>query len=256
MIKIKFLISLLIFLCFTINAYSNYADKTKKSKKSDIRYRTSFGKCPSRAAGTLTLELMKAFERHKSLKDVKMKIVREKLNSKHFLSEYQVDYNPLKKVINFKFECPAPLMKVQIYKNDGIESYDAILVENGKLYDPTYEVLLRNEGKLKKNLPFLAIPVGEMEKDTQVQMSQLIGNMGDKFRKKLSEVILNKDKELTIILSLKGRPSSVFLGTDNWDEKVLKLRKIVEYMEEKKKIPAIINLTNSKKVVVKFNDKF
>jgi hypothetical protein len=67
---------------------------------------------------------------------------------------------------------------------------------------------------------------------------------------------VNENKELTIILSINGTPSSVFMGPDEWGEKSAKLDKIVNYMELKEKIPAIINLTNSKKVVVKFKDKF
>jgi hypothetical protein len=76
------------------------------------------------------------------------------------------------------------------------------------------------------------------------------------FRKTLSEVILGTRGNLTIILSLKGRPSSAFLGKDSWTEKTLKLQKIIRFLGEKKKTPSIINLTNSKKVVVKFNDRF
>jgi len=224
--------------------------------KQELRKRTSFGKCPSRAAGTLTLQLIKAFEKNNSLRDVKVKIVKEKLAEKHFISKYRISYDPLKKFLNFNFDCPEPLMKVQIYKNNGLEAYDAILVDNGKLYDPTYEVLLRGEHKLSHDLPFLALPVGDMENKFQEQITSLVKGMGPKFRKKLSEVILNESKELTIILSVKGHPSSVFLGDVSWTEKVGKLRKIIKYMEGKGKIPAIINLTNLEKVVVKFNDKF
>ncbi len=225
-------------------------------KKQELRKRTSFGKCPSRAAGTLTLQLIKAFEKNHSLRDVKVKITKEKLTEKHFISKYRISYDPLQNFLKFNFDCPEPLMKVQIYKNNGLEAYDAILVDNGKLYDPTYEVLLRGEHKLSHDLPFLALPVGDMENKFQEQITALVKGMGPKFRKKLSEVILNESKELTVILSVKGHPSSVFLGSNSWDDKVLKLRKIIKYMEAKGKIPAIINLTNLEKVVVKFNDKF
>lgn len=225
-------------------------------KKKELKYRTSFGKCPSRAAGTLTLQLVKAFERNQSLRDVKIKIVKEKLNEKHFLSDYKVQYNPHKKILHFKFDCPEPLMKVQVYKSNGLESYDAILVDNGLLFDPTYEVLLRGEKKLTHDLPFLALPVGDMDKKVQNQITKIVKKMPKKFRLKLSEVILNDSKELTIILSVKGHPSSVFLGNKEWGDKVVKLQKIVKYMETNGKVPAIINLTNLKKVVVKFNDKF
>ena len=225
-------------------------------KSDDIRYRTSFGSCPSQAAGKLTLNLVKAFELNNSLKDVKLKMLHEKLQEKHFISNYSIKYDPSKKMLNFSYQCPEFLMKVQIYKNDGEDSYEAILVKGGKLFDPTYEVLLRSEKKLSHELPYLALPVGDMDTDLQRKIAHLIGDLSTNFRSKMSEVILNDLKELTIILSIKGHPSSVFLGKDSWDEKVVKLKKIVNYVNSKKRIPAIINLTNAKKVVVKFNDKF
>ena len=225
-------------------------------KRQEVKYRTSFGRCPSRAAGTLTLQLIKSFEKNSSLRDVKTKIVKDKLDEKHFISSYKIKYDPLKKYLHFTYECPEPLMKVQIYKEGGLESYEAVLVDNGKLFDPTYEVLLRTEDKLNYELPFLALPVGDMDEKVQQDITKLVSGMPLSFRKKLAEVIINDDKELTIILSLNNHPSSVFMGPDEWALKMTKLAKIVNYMELKKKIPAIINLTNSKKVVVKFNDKF
>lgn len=243
--------SFLLCLCFSSVSYAAYNDGVSGK----IKYRTSFGNCPSKAAGTLTLKLVKEFESRRSLKDVKLKITRENLTQRHFISEYKINYNPIKNFLYFKFDCPTPLMKVQIYKNNGLESYDAILVDNGELYDPTYEVLLRSEKKLGYTLPFLALPVGDMNEQIQQDVTELIKGMRTELRKKLSEIILNEKRELTIILSINGHPSSVFIGSDMWSEKIIKLRKIVRYMEMKKKIPAIINLTNSKKVVVKFNDK-
>ena len=228
----------------------------RKAIKKEVNYRTSFGSCPSRTAGTLALRLIKVFEETGSLKNVKQSIVEEKLDEKHFISSYKIHFDPLKRQLNFKFECPEPLMKVQIYKENGIDSYEAILVENGKLYDPTYEVLLQSEKKLNYPLPYLALPVGEMEEEIQGEITRVIRSLPLKFRKKISEVILNEKNDLTVILSLKGNPSSVFLGKANWSEKVRKLQKIVVFMESRRKIPAIINLTNAKKVVVKFNDKF
>ena len=197
---------------------------------------------------------MKTFEQTKSLRKIKERIVSEKLNEKHFVTDYKIKYDPVKKGLHFRYECPEPLMKVQIYKENGLDSYEAILVDNGELFDPTYVVLLRSEKKLKANLPYFALPVGEMDKKIQKEVSHIVKNMKKSFRKKISEVILNENKDLTIILSINGGPSSVFIGKDDWTKKVEKLKKIVSYMEKKKKIPAIINLTNSKKVVVKFNE--
>jgi len=147
-------------------------------------------------------------------------------------------------------------MKVQIYKENVVDGYEAILVDNGELYDSTYEVLLRTENKLTGNLPFFALPVGQIDKGLQVEIAKLIADISDKLRNKISEVIINEDKELTIILSLGGSPSSAFFGKLDWKDKLLKLNKIVLFMEEQKKIPAVINLINTEKVVVKFSDKF
>jgi hypothetical protein len=146
-------------------------------------------------------------------------------------------------------------MKVEIYKDEGLDSYEAILVDNGELFDPTYEVLLRNEKKLKKDLPSLALPVGEIDKKIQIKLSELIKSMNASTREELSEIIIGEDLEMTMILSVYGRPSSVFLGQNSWGKKLKKLNRILSYMKKKNKIPAIINLTNLKKVVVKFNDK-
>jgi hypothetical protein len=213
------------------------------------------GKCPTRPAGTMALQIVKTFEQSQSLKDVKQKIIDEKWSDKYFVSDYKIQYDPYSKTLNLNLNCPEPLMKVQIYKSGSTESYEAILVDNGQLYDPTYEVLLRSEKKLSVPLPYLALPVGDMEDRVQKDLTGLVKEMRPELRKKLSEVILNDSKELTIILSISGHPSSVFLGPDEWKDKMVKLDKIVNYMELKEKIPSIINLTNSKKVVVKFKDK-
>jgi hypothetical protein len=223
---------------------------------SELSYRSNLGKCPTRPAGAMALQVVKTFEQSNSLRDVKLKIINEKWADKYFVSDYKITYDPYSKVLDLSFNCPEALMKVQIYKNNGTESYEAILVDNGQLFDPTYEELLRSEKKLTHDLPYLALPVGEMEDKVQADVTRLVKEMSPGLRRKLSEFILNDNKELTIILSVNGSPSSVFMGPDDWEDKMVKLDKIVNYMELKEKVPAIINLTNSKKVVVKFKDKF
>jgi hypothetical protein len=221
----------------------------------EIKYKTSFGKCPSRTAGTMALKIVKNFEQTRSLKSVKNEIIKDKVDEKHFVSGYKVSYDPYQNYLKLSFDCPEPLMKVQVYKDSGVESYEAILVDSGELYDPTYEVLLRTEHKLTRDLPYLAIPVGEMDKTLQTEITDLLRGMEPEFRQKLAEIILGDKGDLTVILSVSGQPSSVFLGKKDWNEKIEKLNRIVNYMESRKRIPAIINLTNAKKVVVKFNDK-
>lgn len=222
----------------------------------ELSYRSDLGNCPTRPAGTMALQVVKTFEESKSLRSVKVKIVEDKWKDKYFVHDYKINYDPYSKILNLEFECPEPLMKVQIYKKNKIESYEAILVDNGQLLDPTYEALLRADKKLEGDLPYLSLPVEEMEDGVQLELTKIFKDFRPNLRKKLSEVILNDNKELTIILSINGYPSSVFLGPDEWEEKLIKLDKIVNYMELKEKIPAIINLTNGKKVVVKFKDKF
>ncbi|MCF8058147.1 MAG: cell division protein FtsQ/DivIB [Bacteriovoracaceae bacterium] len=222
-------------------------------QKENIKYRTNFGSCPSRSAGQMTLKMIRIFEETGSLRSVKEKIIKNSLDERHFVSDYKISFDPLKKMLFFNLDCPKPLMKVQIYKDNGIDSYEAILVDSGELFDPTYEVLLRTEKKLENQLPYLAIPVGELEAKTQKEITRVVDSLGDTFRRKISEVILDDKGDLTVILSLRGNPSSVFMGPNDWYAKADQLKKIVKYMESNKKIPAIINLTNSKKVVVKFN---
>ena len=241
---------LLISFIFVSGAFANPEKKPKKK----VRYKTSFGFCPSRSAGALALRLMKTFEETRSLVDLKRQIIDEKLQDKYFLNTYNVNFDPITNSVKFKFDCPKPLMKVQVYRDSGAESYEAILVQNGKLYDPTYEMLLKEEKKVKEDLPALAMPVEQLNEKRQYELSDLIETLDQSLLAKFSEVILDKEGSLTMILSLKGRPSSVFLGSSSWSEKITKLQKIVSYMESKNKIPAVINLINSKKVVVKFSD--
>lgn len=83
--------------------HSNVPDKfTQKN----VNYRTYFGECPSKSSGMLTLILMKEFEKDHSLKDVKEKIINEKLDEKYFLSDYRISYNPVIKTLRINFECP------------------------------------------------------------------------------------------------------------------------------------------------------
>lgn len=222
--------------------------------KNRITYQTFFGNCPARSAGTLTIELVKLFEKTKSLYDLKNEIVTNKLDEKYYLSSYQIKYDPMRSKLRFYYDCPNALMKVQIYKKDGDESYSAILVDNGKLFDPSYEILLRGEKKIEGSLPYLALPVNEINEKIQNRVAELMISFKSNFRKRISEVIINDDKELTIIYTHKTRPTSVFFGEYHWLEKSEKFQKIVGFMAKKNKMPSIINMTSAKKVVVKFPD--
>lgn len=254
-IKSLFIVVFLVtFSCF--NSQESYSSNIKNELIKMIHYQTSFGNCPSRSLGSLTLDLVNEFKKKHSLLDLKKKIINENLEKKHFLSGYQIQYDLVSDLLKFSFECPIPLMRVQIYKDMSQESYNAILADNGEFYDPTYEILLRNEKKFKLQLSYLALPEKMEDKNVRYRIASLVKSVIPSFRSKISEMILGEDQKLTILLSLEGVPSSIFFGENDWEEKMKKLQKIVRYMEDKKKIPSIINLTNSKKVVVKFSDNF
>lgn len=240
------------FILNPLNSYSSSGSTYNDYLIKKVKYKTFFGSCPSKVAGSLTISLIKEFEKTNSLKAVKEKIIRDDLYGKHFLSYYKVDFDPASKLLTFSYDCPRPLMKVQIYKENGDEFYTSILVDNGELFDPTYEVLLRASDGIKGKLPSLAMPVSLINKEKHHQVTELIKKLDKTLSKGLSEMILNTNGSLTMILSVNDRPSSVFIGKDYWSEKVEKLVKIIDFMKTKKTIPAVINLTNAKKIVVKF----
>lgn len=243
-----------IVLIFVLFLLANPIYAKKFFNKDRITYQTYFGNCPARSAGTLTIELVKLFEKTRSLYDLKSEIVNNKLDEKYYLSSYQVKYDPMRSKLKFYYDCPNALMKVQIYKQDGDESYSAILVDNGKLFDPSYEVLMRGEKKIEGALPYLALPVNEINQKVQNRVAELMLSFPEEFRERISEVIINDEKELTIIYTHTSRPTSVFFGEYHWLEKSEKFQKIVGFMAKKNKMPSIINMTSSKKVVVKFPD--
>ncbi|MES2528434.1 MAG: hypothetical protein V4598_15230 [Bdellovibrionota bacterium] len=232
-----------------------FAAKPDSFTQKDVKYRTYIGECPSKSSGMFGILVMKEFEKNHSLKDVKEKILKEKLDEKFFLSDYRISYNPVVKTLRIRLECPEPLAKVQVYKSNGEEHYSAILGSNSKLYEPQYENLMKAEKKIKTNLPLLALTMEQIESDAPTTLSRFIKAMDGELRRTISEMILSKSNDLTIVFSLGGKATSVFMGADLWEEKLTKLTKIVGFVMERKRYPSSINLVNAKKVVVKFSDK-
>jgi hypothetical protein len=116
-----------------LKSYNTWPSVPDSFTQKNIHYRTYFGECPSKSSGMLSLVLMKEFEKNHSLKDVKEKILSEKLDEKYFLSDYRISYNPVLKSLKIHFECPEPLAKIQVYKTNGQEHYSAILADNSKM---------------------------------------------------------------------------------------------------------------------------
>ncbi|MBF0361043.1 MAG: cell division protein FtsQ [Oligoflexia bacterium] len=248
------------FILDTSLVFSNVMPEISKELSNDmtrvlekkVRFQTVFGNCPTRLIGNLTINLVEEFSKNFSLKDVKLKILNEGLAEKYFLSEYNIKYDPLKKQLYLGYDCPTPILKVSVYEKDKTQVYQAVLVENGKLLDPTYEMILKEENKLNTQLPMLSIPKSEVANEIPKNLAILVKKISSRFRENISELIISEDKELTIILSMDGNPISAFLGKDDWEQKVIQLKRIVEYLNTKQKKPSLINLSNRKKVVVKF----
>ncbi len=244
----------IILVSFLIPA-SLWAANPESFTQKDIKYRTYIGECPSKSSGVFGITVMKEFEKNHSLKDVKMKILKEKLDEKYFLSHYRISYNPVIKTLKIRLECPEPLAKVQVYKSNGEEHYSAVLGANARLYEPQYENLMKAEKKIRHNLPLLALTMEQIEGDAPTTLSRFIKAMDVELRRTISEMIINKNNELTIVFALGGKATSVFMGAELWEEKLTKLAKIVNFVRESKRYPSSINLVNAKKVVVKFSDK-
>jgi hypothetical protein len=245
----------LVFILISLAGLSARAALPDSFNQKNTSYRTYSGSCPDKSTGLFAMIVMKEFEKRRSLKDVKEKILAEKLDEKFFLSDYRVSYNPMGRTVRIDLTCPEPLAKVQVYKQSGEEHYSAILGENGKLYEPGYETLMKVEKKLEISLPLLALDVEQLEGETPLAMARLIRQMELELRKKVSEIILNKNNEVTIVFALGRKATSVFLGSDQWGDKLAKLSKIVDYVSKSNRYPSSINLVNLKKVVVKFSDK-
>lgn len=237
-----------------ITAVSAFASMSDSFTQKEIKYRSYFGECPSKSSGDFAMIIMKEFEKKHSLKDVKERILNEKLDEKHYLSNYRISYNPVIKSLRINLECPEPLAKVQVYKVNGEEHFSAILGSNAKLYEPGYENLMKAEKKLNYNLPLLAISIGQIDGDAPTALASFIKLMDSDLRKQISEIILSKNNDLTIVFALGGKATSVFMGADLWEEKLTKLAKVVGYVSKNKRYPTSINLVNAKKVVVKFSD--
>ncbi len=244
----------IILVSFLIPA-SVYAANPESFTQKDVKYRSYIGECPSKSSGMFGIIVMKEFEKNHSLKDVKEKILKEKLDEKFFLSDYRISYNPVIKTLKIRLTCPEPLAKVQVYKSNGEEHYSAILGDNSKLYEPQYENLMKVEKKIRQNLPLLALTMKQIEQDAPTDLARFIKAMDPDLRRTISEMFLNKNNDLTIVFSLGGKATSVFMGADLWEEKLTKLSKIVGFVKESKRYPSSINLVNAKKVVVKFSDK-
>ena len=125
-------------------------------------------------------------------------------------------------------------------------------MDNGEIYRESYQALIEKERGKPLNIPFLSIPHDKLGKMDSKVLASIYSKIDDRNKKKISEIIINEHDELTFIISSSNRVASAFLGEEKWSEKVSKLEKILNHFEDSGKLPSLVNLTNLKKVVVKF----
>jgi hypothetical protein len=239
------LIKTIISLSLCLVAFPTFAKK-------EVNYKIKNYSCPTKAVGDLTLRLMDVFERDKSLKDLKLSIVKNAYERKYFLQNYEIKFNPIEGSLLFTYYCPKPLMKIEIFDSLGIKTFGGTLVSNGEIFKESFLKLLEKESKKELDIPYLSIPHDQINSELTKRIAQLYMSLGDKNKQKVSEIILNPNQELTFIISSSNRVASAFFGQAKWSEKVGKLEKILNHFNSSGKLPSLVNLTNSKKVVVKF----
>lgn len=222
-------------------------------KNTETQYSLNWGNCPVKTSGDLAIILAREYDKSHSLFDLNKKIQAENWKEQYFLSSYEISYDMFRKKLSFNFNCPRILLRVQIFKNSGDNYYSGVLVDTGDVYDPNYEVILRREGVIQKKLPFLAMSLNDINEKKHLKVINLLNRFPRKLYDQLSEVVVDQNQELTLIMRNDEKVSSVFFGDDYWDDKLNSLIKINDYFITKQKYPSQINLTSNKKIVVKFS---
>ncbi len=236
-------------LLLSINIYSD------GSVFHEIKYKTSFNNCPITSTGELTLNLLSKFRDNKSLFDLKKYIKNEKLEEKYFLKSFDISFNPINDEISFKYHCPNAIAKLQVYKEDGTQSYFAVLSDEGKRVDPNYENVLRSEKILKQALPLVSINHNQITDRKLKDFAKYLNSINSTLYRRISDLIIDEDEKLIVILKNPNHAVTAFLGKDDWQRKSKRLLKSVEYFDEKKKYPRLLKFVNSKKIVVKFSHR-
>jgi hypothetical protein len=214
---------------------------------------TQFNNCEKKTAGVFALKAYKKFEENHSLYDVKKWVDVERQHHRHFIEEYKAKYDPLAQKLVLDLVCPKALVKVYNSKgNQDDSSTDGILSQAGVLYDPTFELTLSKEGKDDIFIPALTIMSDRFDDELLKNFLNFATNVQKQVDISISEYILQSNDELLLILSTNAGPTSVFLGDNDWPEKSKKLIKIHNYFNAQKSFPRVINLQNTKKVVVKY----
>ena len=239
------------FFLFSLNLFASVNNYSTFNK---LKYKTFFGNCPSKVAGDFAFILMKKFEEKPSLYDLKKFIADKKVDAKYFIEDYHINFDPIDNSLKFQLDCPKPLLKANLLNEKNKLSYSAIMTHKGDLVDPSYEVFLQAEQKLNFDLPILTMKFDQGSNRDHEDLALYFSQMDKMVYQNLAEAVLTNQNEMLLILSFDHSPVRVFLGDKNWADKTAKLSRMINYFKVKKKYPSTINLTQSKKIVVKFSD--
>jgi hypothetical protein len=220
------------------------------------KIRTSFGSCPARSAGSFVLKVSKEFDSHHSMIKVKKKILNEELMQRHYISKYNIKFDPVTENLIFNLQCADAVARIQGGKTAGADSYEGILVQGGKIFDPVYEMLLRDSKKLTTDLPVVSVATNEIDEKKLKDISSALESLPADIYKVVSEIILDKNGEVLVIILNEGikQPTSFFMNDRSLITKFEKLTQMVRYFQGQKAQPLVVNMHNEKKVVVKFGN--
>lgn len=217
-----------------------------------IKYRTSFGNCPTHLVGKLTLNLVDLYSKDRSLYKIKQWMLEQEIKKKYFLSHYGVRVHPLKNEMDLNFECSPPVFRVNFFENNfRTPQQSLVLNEDGEFVDPTYLYFLAEENKVPSFIPEVSLQKNESSDEILKKLLQFLVKR-KLLMKEISEIIVQNDNKIFMTISINAQPIWVVIGEKGLEKKFKQLEKIVEYIKVQKKVPSTMNLSNSQKITIKF----
>lgn len=217
----------------------------------NVQVKTRFGLCPKKDIGELVLNLASQFKKNQSLRQIKKYL----LNASEwdgYLTDYTIEYEPYEKRLVLNFNCAKPILKAQLYRGSKVSSH--VISESGELLSTDYWERYRKEHDKGPSLPSIAAPGEFIQEGGMDTVLDIYSSIKTGKALNLAELIVDSERDLTAIFSYKQKPLTVFMGKDAWKTKVEQFNRITNHLAKTTKRPTVLNLRNSKKIVVKFGD--
>jgi len=219
------------------------------------KFLTTVQNCPESLSADLVIKITEKLEKEENFWALQRYLDSLNYKEHYFISDYKIQKRPLKKESQIFLKCANPVFKIDYVKDNSFEKYSGILADNGKIYSDTMAIVFEQFQKQKK-LPYLSLSFGHLESPIKKDILELYSLYQNFFSQYLNEVILNEEKELIFILfhPFKKKIITAFLGQEEWDLKVKMLKRMVLHFSQEKTIPSSLNLSNTKKIVARFED--